>query len=63
MASALSKQGVKSRAETLVRLCDSIIGLILEQSELGTKLGGERGEQLMEECAIHVRSCCRCLSE
>ena len=50
-----------------MRLCDSIIGLILEQSELGTRLGGERGEQLMEDCGIQVTSLARpyslCLSE
>lgn len=48
------QQALKSRAETLVRLCDSIIGLVLEQSEWATKLGGAHGEALMEEGSIQV---------
>lgn len=51
---AKKQQAVKSRAETLVRLCDTVIGLILEQSELGMKLGGAHGEQLIEECTLQV---------
>ena len=53
--SSKKQRGVKARAETLVRLCDSVIGLILEQSELGMKVGGAHGEHLIEQSTAQVR--------
>jgi len=51
---ASKQKAVKARADVLVRLCDSIIGLILENSELGTRLGGSTGESLIDECTSQV---------
>eukprot|EP00210_Caulerpa_lentillifera_P007452 g7122.t1 len=50
--SSKKQQELKTRSETLVRLHDTIIGLILEQADLGPNLGGTEGEALIEECTF-----------